>query len=215
MSVEENLAVIQAEIKASAKVSSRKIDLIAVSKQQPDARIQAALACGVRQFGENRVHEASSRWSPLRPKIPDLELHLIGPLQTNKAADAVALFDVIQTLDREKLADVLAFEMQAQKRFLPCFIQVNTGAEDQKSGVAPDQVSSLLSYATKLGIQVVGLMCIPPVLEPAGVHFAFLKTLSDRMGLSKLSMGMSNDYKTAIMAGSTHIRVGSALFGGR
>lgn len=211
MSVSENIKAIQAKIRNTG----RSVDLIAVSKQQPDIRIDEALSAGLRCFGENRVHEAQSRWSPRRPKYPDLKLHLIGSLQTNKADDAVALFDVIHTLDREKLVDVLSEEMAKQNRHLPCFIQVNTGAEDQKSGVAPEGLKALLAYARAAQIDVIGLMCIPPIDAPPGLHFAFLKTLADQHGLKNLSMGMSDDYETALMAGSTHIRVGSCLFGAR
>lgn len=211
MSIAENMARIAADVKAAPK----PVTLIAVSKQQPDERVQAALDCGHRVYGENRVQEAQTRWAHRRKQYPDLQLHLIGPLQTNKAADAVALFDVIHTIDRPKLVDVLAVEMRTQNRNLPCFIQVNTGAEDQKAGVLPEALPDLLAYARQSGLNVVGLMCIPPALAPAGVHFAFLRTLADRSGLTQLSMGMSDDYKQAILAGATHIRIGSALFGER
>jgi PLP dependent protein len=215
MSIAENIARIKADVKAAARPVTVPVTLIAVSKQQPVERIQAALDCGQRAFGENRVQEAADHWAHRRALYPGLQLHLIGPLQTNKVTDAVALFDVIHTVDRPKLVDVLAAEMRAQKRFLPCFIQVNTGAEPQKAGVLPQDLDALLAHARAAGLNVVGLMCIPPVDAPAGVHFAFLKTLADPCGLAQLSMGMSDDYKEAVLAGATHVRIGSALFGER
>lgn len=189
--------------------------LIAVSKQQPDDRVDDAIAAGHRVFGENRVQEASLRWTARRRNHGDLRLHLIGPLQTNKAADAVALFDVIHTLDRVRLADALRTEMDRQFRALPCFIQVNTGQEDQKSGVAPADIAALLSHAQGIGLDITGLMCIPPVDQPPGLHFALLKKLAADHGLSGLSMGMSGDFEKALALGATHIRVGSGIFGER
>ena len=192
------------------------VNLVAVSKKQPEERIEAALAAGHRLFGENRVQEAQERWEKRRADYPDLTLHLIGPLQTNKVKDAVALFDVIETLDRPKLARKLAKEMANQDRRLPCFIQVNTGKEDQKSGVMPEDVPELLNIARQdCGLNIVGLMCIPPLEEPPGLHFAFLKQMADDHGLSDLSMGMSGDYDKAIAAGATYIRVGTGIFGKR
>jgi hypothetical protein len=195
--------------------SAKDITLIAVSKQQPDERIDAALSHGLRVFGENRVQEAQARWQQRRDQYPDLELHLIGHLQTNKAADAVALFDVIHTLDSVRLAQALSKEMKKQNRDLPCFIQVNTGNEEQKDGAAIEDLPTLLSSAQDLGITVVGLMCIPPVDEVPDLHFALLQTLAARHGLSGLSMGMSGDFDRAIIYGATHLRIGSALFGER
>lgn len=192
------------------------VELIAVSKKQPDDRIQSALDAGIRVFGENRVQEAQQRWQERRAHYSDLKLHLIGPLQTNKTAEAVALFDVIETVDREKLAASLAKEMQKQNRFLDCFIQVNTGLEDQKSGIAPDQLHDFLKLCQDTyGLNVVGLMCIPPIDEEPAMHFALLKKLAAEQGLSQLSMGMSGDYETAIKFGATQVRVGSSLFGER
>lgn len=189
--------------------------LVAVTKTQPEAAIADILATGQRVFGENRVQEAEARWAGRRGAYPDLELHLIGPLQTNKAEDAVRLFDVIETLDRPKLADALVKAMAKVGRALPVLIQVNTGEEPQKAGVAPSDVQELLQYARDKGLEVQGLMCIPPVDEPAGPHFALLADLAKSLGLSVLSMGMSSDYVTAARFGSTHVRVGSALFGAR
>lgn len=191
------------------------IRLIAVSKMQPDDRIDAILSAGQRRFGENRVQDAQDRWQARRGIYPDLILHLIGSLQTNKVADAVALFDVIETLDRAKLADVLAAEMKKQNRPLPCLIQVNTGAEAQKSGILPADLPALLAHARGLGLDITGLMCIPPADEPAALHFALLKTLAGESGLHGLSMGMSGDFEKAIALGATHIRIGAALFGPR
>jgi len=192
------------------------ITLIAVSKQQPDERIEESLANGQRIFGENRVQEALQRWQARKMKYPKLELHLIGPLQSNKAQAAVELFDVIHTVDRPKIATALAREMEASGRSLPCFIQVNTGEESQKSGIAPAEAVDFLAYCRKeIGLNICGLMCIPPIDEEAAMHFALLKSLGDRLALPKLSMGMSGDFEEAIGFGATHIRVGSALFGSR
>jgi len=213
------LAEIQSKLGKAAKLADRnmsEIALIAVSKQQPDARIDSALEAGLRIFGENRVQEAQGRWQPRRPLFPDLELHLIGPLQSNKAGDAVALFDVIHTLDRPKIAHALKIEMDKQNRQLPCFIQVNTGDEPQKAGIAPTEVPEFYRLCrSEIGLDILGLMCIPPIDEEAAMHFALLKTLADKLSLPKLSMGMSGDYEEAIAFGATHIRVGSALFGAR
>ena len=189
--------------------------LVAVTKTQSEAALEAALATGHRLFGENKVQEAQSHWTDLKTKYPDIKLHLIGPLQTNKVKDAVALFDCIETLDREKLADALAAEMKKQGRALPCFIQVNTGEEEQKAGIAPCDLSSFLDYCRELDLNITGLMCIPPPDEPAGLHFALLKNLADRHRLKELSMGMSGDFEKAIAAGATYIRIGTALFGPR
>ncbi|KJS24217.1 MAG: pyridoxal phosphate biosynthesis protein [Hyphomonadaceae bacterium BRH_c29] len=189
--------------------------LVAVTKTQPEAAIADILATGQRVFGENRVQEAEARWAGCRGAYPDLELHLIGPLQTNKAEDAVRLFDVIETVDRPKLVDALVKAMAKVGRALPVLIQVNTGEEPQKAGVVPSDVQELLQYARSRGLEVQGLMCIPPVDEPAGPHFALLADLAKSLGLSVLSMGMSSDYVTAARFGSTHVRVGSALFGAR
>lgn len=175
-----------------------------------------ALAAGHRVFGENRVQEAQARWSALRKNYSDLRLHLIGPLQTNKVADAVELFDVIETLDREKLARSLAQEMQKQNKKIPCFIQVNTGDEEQKSGISATQLPEFLSFCLKdCGLTIEGLMCIPPVDEAPRKHFSFLARLARENNLPSLSMGMSDDYAEAIKEGATSVRLGTALFGTR
>lgn len=213
-----NFADIKNQVRKAERVAGRKegaAQLVAVSKTQSSEKLDAALATGQRCFGENKVQEAYSHWEEIRPHYSDLKLHLIGPLQSNKAKEAVALFDCIETLDREKLVDALAAEMKKQGRDVPCFIQVNTGAEEQKSGVLPSELPALLNYARNAGIAVTGFMCIPPADEPAGLHFAFLKNLADRHGLQQLSMGMSSDFEKAIAAGATHVRIGTALFGER
>ena len=189
--------------------------LTAVSKTQPEEAVEAALATGQRVFGENRVQEAQARWAGRREDYPDLELRLIGPLQTNKAADAVALFDVIETLDRPKLAEALATAAAGRGRQPRVLIQVNTGDEPQKAGVRAGDLDALVEQARGLGLRLEGLMCIPPVEEAAGPHFALLRKLARQHGLETLSMGMSGDYETAIRFGATHVRVGSALFGER
>ncbi len=204
-----------AERRASVQAQLKGATLIAVSKMQPPEKIQAALAAGQRHFGENRVQEAQERWLPLKKNYPDLVLHLIGPLQTNKADDAVALFDVIHTLDRPRLAEALAAAMKKKNRPLPCFIQVNTGEEPQKAGCAPADLAALLGEVRGLDLNVTGLMCIPPVGEPAALHFALLKTLAAVHSLKELSMGMSGDFEKALALGATHIRLGTALFGPR
>jgi pyridoxal phosphate enzyme (YggS family) len=188
--------------------------LVAVSKRQPDERIEAALAAGQRVFGENRVQEAQERWASRRSIYPDLRLHLIGPLQTNKVADAVALFDVIEVVDRPKLARSLSTEMFRQGRRLSCYVQVNTGEEDQKSGILPDEADSFIGFCREeCDLDIAGLMCIPPVDEEPAMHFALLRTIAERNGLSGLSMGMSGDYEEAVRFGATSVRVGSAIFG--
>ena len=189
--------------------------LTAVSKTQPPEAIDEALAAGQRIFGENRVQEAQGRWNDRRAGIPDLRLRLIGPLQSNKAADAVALFDVIETLDRPKLADALAAAGARLGKPVRVLVQVNTGAEPQKAGVLPGDVVALIEYARAVGLIVEGLMCIPPADEAPGPHFALLRKVARRHGLEVLSMGMSGDYETAIRVGATHVRVGSSLFGER
>lgn len=189
--------------------------LTAVTKTQPPEALAAALAAGQRVYGENRVQEGQAHWSGLRPAVPDLELRLIGPLQTNKAADAIALFDVIETLDRSKLADALATAAEKAGRTARVLVQVNTGAEPQKAGIPPEEADGLIEYARDRGLKVEGLMCIPPADEAAGPHFALLRKIARRNGLMVLSMGMSGDYETAIRFGATHVRVGSALFGER
>jgi pyridoxal phosphate enzyme (YggS family) len=218
MTVADNIAAIRQKIIRACEEAERDpkaVHLVAVSKLQPADRVTAALAAGQRLFGENRVQEAKGRWGELRSQYPDLRLHLIGSLQSNKAKDAVALFDCIETVDRESLADALVKEMEKQKRMLPCFIQVNTGEEAQKGGVIPDELPGLLEHCRKIGLEIRGLMCIPPLNEPPAPHFALLRKLAARHNLPELSMGMSADYEQAIALGATYIRVGTALFGER
>lgn len=191
------------------------IHLVAVSKQQADDRIESALAAGQRIFGENRVQEAQERWSQRRTLYPDLQLHLIGPLQTNKVKDAVALFDMIETLDRIKLADALKAESLKQNKTLRVFIQVNTGQELQKAGVSLLNFSALLVHCRSIDLPIHGLMVIPPVAEPPALHFALLKKLAQENGLKELSMGMSDDFEKAIPLGATYVRLGTAVFGQR
>lgn len=191
-------------------------ELIAVSKRQPEEKIDAALAAGQRVFGENRVQEACEHWGDRKKIYADLRLHLIGPLQTNKVAQAVALFDVIQTVNRPKLIDALAKETKKQeKSSMPCLLQVNTGEEPQKNGIAPKDLPDILAYARAAGLNVTGLMCIPPENEPPALHFALLKKLAHRHNLPELSMGMSNDWEKALPLGATFIRLGTAIFGER
>ena len=209
----------QTKINKAAEASGRsakQITLIAVSKQQNEDRIEASLTAGQRVFGENRVQEAQKRWANRKNKYSDISLHLIGPLQSNKAADAVGLFDVIHTVDRPKIAMAISKEAARQNKVIQCFIQVNTGDEPQKSGIAPKDLSSFMKFChTEAGLQIIGLMCIPPIDDLAALHFGFLKTLASRNNLTGLSMGMSSDYEEAIKFGATHVRVGSALFGTR
>jgi len=208
-----------ARIAAAAKSAGRdaaSVELVAVSKVQPDERIEAMLAAGQRVFGENRVQEAEGRWEHRREAHAGLELRLIGPLQSNKAREAVALFDVIETLDREKLAVALAEACAKQGKTPRLYVQVNTGEEEQKAGVAPREADAFIaSMRRDFGFAIEGLMCIPPAEEPAGPHFALLAKIAARNGVAKLSMGMSADYEIAVLFGATSVRVGSALFGAR
>jgi len=193
-----------------------RVELVAVSKTFDAAAIRPFLDAGQRVFGENRVQEAKEKWPELRSSYDGIELHLIGPLQTNKAREAVALFDVIQTVDRDKLAGILAEEMKRAGRRLPVFVQVNIGLEEQKAGIAPSDAAAFVGRCKDLhGLDVIGLMCIPPEGDPAGPYFAHLASLARDAGVEKLSMGMSSDFETAIAMGATHVRVGSALFGHR
>lgn len=190
--------------------------LTAVSKTFDADAIRPLLEEGHRVFGENRVQEARGKWPQLRESFPDVELHLIGPLQSNKAKDAVALFDVIETVDRPKIAGALAREMRSQGRALPVFVQVNTGEEEQKAGVSPQETKEFVELCrTEHDLNVIGLMAIPPADEPAAPHFALLAELTKTCGLAGLSMGMSADYEEAITLGATNVRVGSGLFGRR
>ena len=214
-------SAVQSQIKAATDqrpplYEDAPVTLVAVSKRQPEEKIDKILAAGQRVFGENRVQEATQRWTNRRLAYSDLTLHLIGPLQTNKVVEAVALFDVIEVVDREKLARVLAKEMIRQNRFLPCYIQVNTGEEPQKSGILPDQLEGFTHFCkNELALPIIGLMCIPPVDEEAAMHFALLSRMAKCLNLPKLSMGMSSDYVEAIGFGATSVRVGSAIFGTR
>ena len=210
-------ADVLARIAAAAKGAGRdpvSVGLTAVSKSQPEDRIDAMLATGQRVFGENRVQEAEARWAHRRDT--GLELRLIGPLQTNKAKDAVALFDVIETLDRPKLAAALADAAAKTGRAPRLLVQVNTGEEEQKAGIIPSEADAFIaSVRREYGFEPEGLMCIPPADEPSGPHFALLGKIAARNGLAKLSMGMSADYEIAVLFGATPVRVGSALFGSR
>ena len=214
--VEKNLTKIETCLDALASEYNRSLPkLIAVSKRQPDSVIDAALKAGHRIFGENRVQEAERRWSDRKEKYPDLELHLIGPLQSNKTKDAVALFDVIHTVDRFKIARRLKNHMDEIGRDISCMIQVNTGDEDQKSGVAPEAVEDFINRCREIDLPVTGLMCIPPIDDRPAFHFALMKKKADQLGLPHLSMGMSADFKEAVKHGATHLRIGSAIFGPR
>jgi pyridoxal phosphate enzyme (YggS family) len=196
--------------------SAQDATLIAVSKTHGAEAVLEAIAAQHRHFGENRVQEAEGKFAGVKAAHPDLVLHLIGPLQTNKAKDAVALFDVIHTLDRPKLAEKLAEEMAKQHRKLPCFIQVNTGREPQKAGIAIEELGAFLALCRdNYKLSIVGLMCIPPATDEPSPHFAFLRELARRHGLSQLSMGMSGDAELAVRLGATHVRVGSSIFGYR
>lgn len=215
----DRLATVIADIRGAEAEHGREagaVTLIAVSKTFDADDIRPVLVAGQRVFGENRVQEAMGKWPALRQDFAGIELHLIGPLQSNKAKEAVATFDVIHTIDREKIARALKDEMTAQGRDLPCFIQVNTGEEPQKAGIAPKEADAFICLCREdIGLTVIGLMCIPPVEEAPGPHFALLQKIATRNGLSQLSMGMSADYETAVSFGATHVRVGSAIFGGR
>ena len=212
-----NYLDIQAQIQSHAKKHSQDIpELVVVSKTFDASHIRPVLEEGARVFGENRVQEAQGKWPALKQEYPDLELHLIGPLQSNKAGDAVELFDCIQTIDREKIAKAIASEMKKQNRNPVLFVQVNTGSEPQKAGVLPDKAVEFCQWCREEhGLQISGLMCIPPFDENPGPHFALLRKLALESGVQSLSMGMSSDYLTAIEFGASHVRVGSAIFGSR
>lgn len=217
--VNTRFTALRAKADSAAREAGRDpgdVRLIAVSKTFGADHIRPLLAAGHRLFGENRVQEAKAKWPVLREEFPGVSLHLIGPLQSNKAADAVALFDAIHTLDRPKIAGAVATEMARQGRSLELFVQVNTGEEPQKAGVAPRETAALVRHCREdLGLRLAGLMCIPPASEEPGVHFALLAKLARDLGLSGLSMGMSGDFEIAIAFGATHIRVGAAIFGAR
>jgi hypothetical protein len=217
-SPEERLAEVRGRIAKAAALSGREpaeVTLVAVSKTHGADAIEPLLAAGQRAFGENRVQEAQAKWPPLKAIYPDAELHLVGQLQSNKADEAVALFDAIHSVDRPSLVEALAKAAEKAGRSPRCFLQVNVGEEPQKGGCTPAELPGLLEGATAAGLSVVGLMCIPPAdIEPAP-YFALLASLARRHGLAGLSMGMSGDYETAVTIGATHVRVGTALFGER
>ncbi|MEA2811328.1 MAG: dependent protein [Rhodospirillaceae bacterium] len=215
----DRLADVRQHIAAAARAAGRDpaaVTLVAVSKTHGANRVRELLDAGQRVFGENRVQEAEEKFPALKAECPDLKLHLIGPLQTNKAREAVALFDVIESVDRERLAATLAKEMARGDRRPDCYIQVNTGEEPQKAGVLPGEVDAFVAACRDTHkLPIAGLMCIPPVDEEPAPHFALLVKMAARNGLSTISMGMSADYETAIRLGATHVRVGTALFGTR
>jgi hypothetical protein len=217
--VAANLAAVRTRIEAATSAAGRaaeSVKLVAVSKTQPAAAVREAVIAGHRLFGENRVQEAQAKYPALREAFPDLELHLIGPLQTNKVRDAVALFDVIETVDRPRLAVALAREMERTGRRLPCLIEVNTGEEAQKTGILPKAADAfVIECRDRIGLPIIGLMCVPPVDEEPAPHFALLHEIARRTGLDVLSMGMSADFETAIRFGATHVRVGTVIFGAR
>ncbi len=217
--VAQHLAEVRARIAAACSAAGRAADavtLVAVSKAFPAEAAEAALAAGQRVFGENRVQEAQAKWPALKARFPDVALHLIGPLQTNKVKAAVALFDVIETVDRPRLAEALAAEMARTGRRPDCLIEVNAGGEAQKAGVAPEDTDAFIADCRgRLGLPVRGLMCIPPFDQDPAPHFATLRQIARRNGLATLSMGMSADYETAIRCGATHVRIGTAIFGQR
>src|SRR5262245_1811513 len=215
----DRLAAVRARIATAAAAGKRPADavtLIAVSKTFAPEQIEPVVDAGHRVFGENRVQEAKAKWPQLRERYPGTALHLIGPLQSNKARDAVLLFDAIHTIDRPKIAEAVAEAMLKQGRRLKLFIEVNTGEEPQKAGVLPKETAGLLRLCREdLELDVAGLMCIPPFDEPPALHFAFLAKLAAELGLPQLSMGMSADFETAVHFGATHVRIGSEIFGQR
>jgi len=214
-----NLAAVRERIAAAARAAGRapeSVTLVAVSKTHPAAGVRQALMAGHRVFGENRVQEAQAKYPELRGEFPDLALHLIGPLQTNKVRDAVALFDVIESVDRLRLAQALAREIEHSGRRPPCLIEVNTGEEPQKAGIMPaDADGFILECRERLELPIIGLMCVPPLDEDPAPHFALLREIARRNDLQVLSMGMSADFEKAIRFGATHVRVGTAIFGAR
>ena len=214
-----NLEQVQADLNAACKEARREIQsvrLVAVSKTHPADTIHPVLKAGQRVFGENRVQEAQDKWPGLKLEFPDVRLHLIGPLQSNKVRQAIELFDVIETVDRPKLARALARIMNEEGKQIDCMIQINTGEEDQKAGIAPLEADDFIALCRdELKLPVRGLMCIPPFDEEPSLHFALLAGIAERNGLSELSMGMSADYPVAVRFGATHVRVGTAIFGSR
>jgi PLP dependent protein len=214
-----NLATVRERIAIAAQGAGRAPDgvtLVAVSKTHPTATVRQALVAGHRVFGENRVQEAEAKYPGLREEFPDLALHLIGPLQTNKVRDALAICDVIESVDRPRLAQVLAREMDHSGRRPPCLVEVNTGEEPQKAGIMPAEADGfIIECRDQLGLPIIGLMCVPPIDEEPSLHFALLREIARRNELEVLSMGMSADYEKAIRFGATHVRVGTAIFGTR
>ncbi|OOG64678.1 YggS family pyridoxal phosphate enzyme [Sinorhizobium sp. A49] len=219
MEIQERLQDVVSRIHAAEKAAKRPnhaVSLVAVSKTFDADAIRPVITAGQRVFGENRVQEAQGKWPLLKGETPDLTLHLIGPLQSNKAAEAVALFDVIETVDREKIARAISAEMKRQERALRLYVQVNTGLEPQKAGIAPKDTVAFVTFCREeLDMAIEGLMCIPPVEENPGPHFALLAKLGHECKLDRLSMGMSGDFETAVQFGATSVRVGSAIFGSR
>lgn len=215
----EQLGEVKAKIAAAERAAGRDkgaVTLVAVSKTFDAAFIHPVIEAGQRVFGENRVQEAMAKWPALKAEFPDIELHLIGPLQSNKAREAVALFDVVETVDREKIAAELAKEMAKQGRVLKLYVQVNTGSEPQKAGIEPREAVAFVQRCRDVhGLSIEGLMCIPPADENPGPHFALLEKLARQAGVERLSMGMSGDFETAVAFGATSVRVGSAIFGHR
>ncbi|WP_119306108.1 YggS family pyridoxal phosphate-dependent enzyme [Cohaesibacter haloalkalitolerans] len=219
MSISSHLAEVKQAIAECEKEAGREdgsVSLIAVSKTFDADTVEKVLKVGQRVFGENKVQEAKGKWPQLREKYDDVELHLIGPLQSNKAKDAVALFDVIHTIDRKKIARAIRVEMEKQSKELGLFIQINTGAEPQKAGILPDDADDFISFCqVELGLGIRGLMCIPPFDEDPKPHFKLLRKIAKRNDIRELSMGMSSDFREAIKQGATYVRVGSAIFGDR
>ncbi len=217
--VAANLAATRAAIAAAAKQAGRAphdVTLVAITKIHREDRILPALDAGHRIFGENRVQEAAAKWPALKERFAGIELHLVGPLQTNKVRQALALFDVIETLDRPKLARALAAEMARNQRPTPCYIQINTGEEPQKAGIMPGEADDFIALCRdELALPVAGLMCIPPIDEEPALHFALLAEIAKRHGVECLSMGMSADFETAVALGASHVRIGTAIFGER
>jgi pyridoxal phosphate enzyme (YggS family) len=219
LGVPARLRLVQEEIALAAHAADRNpvsVKLVAVTKTVPPEVIEQAIDAGHRVFGENRVQEAHAKWPTLKERHPDIELHLVGPLQSNKVRDAVALFNVIETVDRPKLARALAEEMARSGKRPRLFVQVNTGEEPQKAGVAPEETEEFVAFCGKdLDLAIDGLMCIPPVDEEPAMHFALLAKIASRLGIEELSMGMSSDFARAIQFGATYVRIGTAIFGAR
>ena len=217
--IASNLNEVRLKSKENSKISGRgpdAVNLLAVTKTQSEAAIRAALDAGHQHFAENRIQESQLKWPPLREEFPTAKLHLIGSLQTNKAKIALDLFDVIHTLDRTSLAKTLSKEISKKGVSPECFVQINTGEENQKGGVLPADADNFIQECIRdFGLLVVGLMCIPPIGQEPSPHFLFLKNIAERNGLEKLSMGMSSDYELAVRLGATHVRVGTAIFGSR